>query len=85
MARINPNKVNILIENPKADMTASVPIRETGMVMQGDDNGTEILEEQENYQYDESCCFQEGDEHFVDGGIDYLCRVQCHIINDSFR
>ena len=35
MARINPNKVNVLIENPKADMTASVPIRETGMVMQG--------------------------------------------------
>ena len=36
MARINPNKVNVLIENPKADIDpASVPIRETGMVCRG--------------------------------------------------
>ena len=35
MAKINPNKVNVLMENPRADMTASVPIKETGMVIQG--------------------------------------------------
>ena len=45
----------------------------------------EILEEQEDNQYDEGCRLQESDEHFVDGGIDYLCRVQCHIIDDAFR
>ena len=35
IARIKPNKVNVLMEKPKAAMTASVPINETGIVMNG--------------------------------------------------
>ena len=35
MANTKPNKVNVLMENPKSDITAKVPINDTGMVMQG--------------------------------------------------
>ena len=35
IARINPNNVNVLTENPNAPMTASVPINETGILRQG--------------------------------------------------
>ena len=35
IASINPKSVNVLIENPIAAITANVPIRETGMVMNG--------------------------------------------------
>ena len=35
IANTKPNKVNVLIENPNADMIANVPISETGMVIQG--------------------------------------------------
>jgi len=34
-AKINPNNVSVLIEKPNAAITASVPIRDTGMVRQG--------------------------------------------------
>ena len=34
-ANINPNSVSVLIENPSAAITASVPIRDTGMVIHG--------------------------------------------------
>jgi len=34
-ASINPNRVKVLIENPSAAMTASVPISDTGMVIHG--------------------------------------------------
>ena len=35
IARINPNRVSVLIEKPKAAITASVPIRDTGIVRHG--------------------------------------------------
>ena len=34
-AKINPNNVSVLIEKPNAAITASVPIKETGIVRQG--------------------------------------------------
>ena len=34
-ANISPNSVNVLIEKPNNDMIASVPISETGIVIQG--------------------------------------------------
>ena len=85
MARINPNKVNILIENPKADMTASVPIRETGMVMQGMITARKFWRNRKITSMTRAVVSRKVTSTFVDGGIDYLCRVQCHIINDSFR
>ena len=35
IARIRPNSVRVLIENPITPITANVPIRDTGMVMAG--------------------------------------------------
>ena len=35
MARINPNRLRLLIDRPAASMTENVPIRETGIAMAG--------------------------------------------------
>ena len=35
IAKIKPNKVSVLMEKPKSDITANVPMSDTGMVMQG--------------------------------------------------
>ena len=35
MARIRPNSVRVFIENPISNITASVPISDTGIVRQG--------------------------------------------------
>ena len=35
IASTNPNSVSVLMEKPNADMTANVPISETGMAMMG--------------------------------------------------
>ena len=34
-ASISPNSVSVLMEKPNKDMTASVPMSDTGIVMQG--------------------------------------------------
>ena len=35
IANTKPNRVSVLMENPNKDMTAKVPINDTGMVMHG--------------------------------------------------
>ena len=68
IARIRPNRVNMLIENPSGPKSAKVPTSETGIARSGIRVARRLPEEDEDDDQDEPERLEEGDHDLLDGG-----------------
>ena len=75
MARINPQRVSVLIENPKAAIIAKVATSATGMAIMGMIVAPHALKEDENDQKHEQERFEQGLFDLADILADIFGRV----------
>ena len=80
VARMMPKSVSVLIEKPSSLTNANAPISETGMVMRRDERAAPALQEQEDHQDDEDDGLDQRLQHFADGLVDDLRRVERDLV-----
>ena len=76
IARIRPNIVSMLTENPSAAIAAKAPMIVTGTVVAGNQDRAPVLEEEQDDDEDEDTGLEQGLVDLVDRLVDERGRVE---------